>query len=339
MQIDENAIFNAILAEGAGPAATEEASRLAEEWIQQCLAEDLKYKVLAVETGFYIQLDSKTFVIGVEDRISEDGDGIFGSEWKTTKGATKFWTEDKWLEEITRAHQVSTYASALKYGTFCFKATPTTFACQDRMNVPFPRILVRAISKSDPPVLWPGPEGAMLSFSDEDIEATLNAYRNAAAQIRTLRRGGLLPWQYPGKQCVRFGSHDCPSLDPSDRKSCLGSNVHGLIREQDLAPALRIFTPERVAQMKFRDFPLFDTSDPASKNVMNVLKNLVDVSDEEVVILSASQLETFYTCAEQYRQISYHIGGKENSSATDTGGVFHAAVAEVGRQVMEAQKK
>lgn len=306
IELDEAAIFHAIEQEDASASAKEEAAQLVDCWTQETLAEDLKYPVLAVEAGFYIQLPNKVFVIGVLDKIAQDDEGVFGCEWKTVAAESRFWNEDKWFEEISRGHQLSTYAAALQYGTFVGNIPPLHKNAFQQMSSP--RILVRAISKSSPPVIWPGPAGALVTVDDKRIDATFAAYQNAAEAIRAMKGTGQVPWQLPGYICTKYLKYPCPHYD---------------VCHEYRQPQGQVSAASRLS--------------PGSQKVLDYLIGQ-GMIDDDTIVLSTSTLADWMDCPEKWRQNALPGAEDDRSNATDIGGVFHAAIAEVGRQLMRRRK-
>src|SRR5690242_8403143 len=113
-------LIEAALETGAAPLAIEEGTGLAEAWIERGVGAD--WTIAAVECGFVLWLEERTVIVGVQDLLTRDDRGILGNEWKTTKEASKWWNEDKWLESITEGSQIAIYALALQSGTYYPKA-------------------------------------------------------------------------------------------------------------------------------------------------------------------------------------------------------------------------
>jgi len=74
-------------------------------------------------------------------------------------------------------------------------------------------------------------------------------------------------------------------------------------------------------------------SDPGF--VVPRLLNL-DRQDPELVVLSASALDSFYWCAEKGRR-DYDHGHREEDFNLDTGTVLHTGLKEIYRQMKEGQ--
>jgi hypothetical protein len=310
MQIDNDAsdaIFNAILASDAPPSAKEFASELVDVWVNEAVPEDAANSVtVGVECGFWIRLDQTTFIVGAADRIAEDDDGIFAQEHKSTAKRSSYWNAEKWYDEISRAHQVATYASALRSGTWLI---PTETVTEDgatlrsfdlrNFRVAEPRILVRAVSKGRPPELWPTAKGAFITINERRMEATLAAYRVVAEQIRAARRLTLTPWSLPGRQCVRFNKYKCRFYE-----SC---------HKYEVAETSAVRVGVNLS--------------PGSSAVLDYLIacNVIDVRDVNVVILSASTFGTWQQCAEEYRRDASGAKEEENENL-QIGSVLHNAL-------------
>jgi hypothetical protein len=307
--LDEAKIINEIIAAGVSPVSAEHGGELVEAWINKFYVEDIKIDTMAVEMGFVLWPDANTLVIGVMDRVARDADGILGSEWKSTSGS-KWWTEEKWLKEISNGSQLATYAWALKEGLFLERnplgGEPTVY----NFNVDNPRIMVRAAVKSRPCDFWPhNPKDGLFRFDNESIEFTKNAYRNMAEQIRALRKTRLYPWQLTGKQCFNF-NRTCGFFETCSTHS------HP------------IETPKTI----------FDPHDPAAKLALAFVDARL-LANPELVILSASQYANAASCKEKYRLVSGAIGEKENDIALETGSALHAGLGEYYRQLKEALPK
>ena len=271
------------------------------------MTRDARDKTFAVELGFHVWLDEQTLVIGVQDRIAEDKDGYYGCEWKTAKEPKKnrngedsaWWNERVWENELTNGPQLAIYALAQNRGTF-FRRDGTAF----HLGVSSPRIYVRAVVKSVPCVFW---GDKMVSFSEAQLENTVQGLLTKAETIRRLRRYSHVPWQLPGKQCFAF-NRECGLFE----KWC-GKGLH----------------PTTVTSVRF------DPGDPAATLALPHLPASV-WTREDLVILSASSYTTASDCLEKYRIISGALtgGGKDSSLELDTGTVLHAGVAEAYRQLM-----
>ncbi len=298
LELDSQKLIDAAMEAECSPLATEEGTGLAEAWIER--GTGLEWEIVAVECGFVFWLDEKTVIVGVQDLLTRDEVGILGNEWKTTKEASKWWNEDKWLEGISEGSQIAIYALALQNGTYYPKVgKPSTPAVTD------PRIRVKAISKSTPPCIWPRREDdGIITFSPARLEAQRQALLSEAESIRARRRKVGLEgtWRVPGTWCTNMFRRVCE------------------------------FHEDCVSQRKVTPITAFDTSDPAFKLAIPH----IDKIDNDLVILSASSYAKSCECAEAYRR-GLAREGKESSIALDTGSVFHNVVASYYRQLQAYQ--
>ena len=291
----------AILNAGVSAVAKEEGSLLVDHWITHNQA-DASWKIFSVEAGFVLWLDNLTAIIGAQDCICEEGGRIIGGEWKTSKEKDKYWNENAWLESISDGSQIAIYALALREGTY-YEEGREPFT--PRVSVP--RIRVRAISKSNPPELWPtDPSKGIISFSDIELENVRNALLSKAAGIRGMKRAGVIPWQLPGIWCTNMFRRQCEHYSDCTQQIY---PVTGRSR--------------------------FDPNDPAAKLALPHINN----DDPELVILSASSYGTASECAEKYRRnaLTDH-GRKEESLALDLGTVLHAGVAAWYKEIRSDQQ-
>lgn len=293
--IDTQQIVDAILASGVGPLACETGANLVDSYVDKFWSQDSKTEIVAVECGWSIALDPDTYLIGVMDLIAKDDQGIFGRELKTTKEPSRWWSEEKWLEDIKQGHQIALYALALNRGTFYEEGqAPARFdvACPVRMNV-------RAAVKSNPPQFWPkDEEDGWQSFEEKDFTAIINAFRVKAENIRSARRLNIVPWQLQGKQCVAF-NRDC--------------EYSKICRTRSSPPIVSSF----------------DGEDPAAKLVLPHIK-----ATENTVILSASAYSDYSRCLELGR-LNAQADGKRDDQALQIGSAFHAGAAQVHRTLRE----
>jgi len=231
-------------------------------------------------------------------------EGIVGNEWKTTKEQTKWWNEDKWLESITDGSQIAVYALALQSGTYYPKHGGRVIPA-----VGEPRIRVRAISKSNPPVVWPRDESdGIITFSPERLNATKQALLSAADSIRVRRkRTGV--WGLPGIHCTNQFKRLC--------------EFHQDCTEQ--VQAETVWGEDSLGK-----------TDPARTLAIPHIGE--KVNNPELVILSASSFQSAQECVEKYRRSLVAEDG-ESSMALDTGSVFHSVVAESYRQIQESLKR
>ena len=325
--IDDSRIFSAILASGVtSPKAIETGSELVDSWTSSCANVDRRYRTIALEQGFFITLDPLAFVVGAVDKIAVESEchcesevcrcdkSPFVFEMKTTAAGSRGWTAEKWLGELASLHQVGTYGAALKFGTFIERDENERVIGKKRYGVTNPRVLARAVSKSKPPQIWPDANGAWIDIDEGRINATINAYRNAAAAIRGQRYTGLVPWQLPGKHCIK--SYGTKEFRCERWKGC---------REEGRYPA-----EEKWAELIKRGIS------PGSQTVVDYLLKSgripLDADPRNVVILSASSYTDYAQCPEKWRQRRL-AGDSEESEALDIGTVFHCAVLEYSQQM------
>lgn len=303
MQIDESRILAAIGGLEVSAQAREDGSELIDTWANTCLEYDAAHQTLAVEAGFYIELDPQTFVVGVIDRLAQDGEGVFACEWKTTKHQTKTWGPEEWFAEIERGHQLSTYALGLQAGTFI-----------DGINFERPsecRVYVRAVSKSRPPVIWYAPENKSVVVSEARLNATRAAYTNAARSIRAMNGGGGVPWQLPGYHCTKFIKYRCPFWDTCHEYRQPKQGALGLSAQQLSPGSLKVV-----------------------EHLKQVGKIRVD-NQGQVLVLSSSTLDVWNQCPERWRQMVVTGELEEKNDNLQIGNVFHTGAAEIYRMMME----
>ena len=298
MTIDTERITEAIISTGVSPLALEEGAQLVQHWIDD--ESGFEDEIIAVEVGFSIQIDSLTWVIGVQDLICADARGIYGREHKTTKEPSRWWNEKKWLESIKSGPQIAVYALALNRGVFYENGSPFVLG----VTTPV-REYVRAVVKSSTPQFWPTEKtDSWQEFDDLSLSRVVDAFRVKAEGIRAARRSGLVPWQLPGRQCNDF-NRLCSYYD-----ECTGGRL-----------------PASASG--------FDASDPAASLALPFLPDAALGPD--AVILSASSYATYTRCMELGRRDAMS-GNKEESMALAVGTVFHAGAAEFFRQKRESQK-
>lgn len=63
-----------------------------------------------------------------------------------------------------------------------------------------------------------------------------------------------------------------------------------------------------------------------------------DLDDPELVVLSASSYGDWLWCPERFRLLMGDYGKAEESFELMVGSCYHKGVAEIGRQLMEAQR-
>ncbi len=286
---DWAAVVDAILGtDGASPEAKEEAASLVEAWAAHYFELDRQERTLAVEVGFHVQLDPHTYVIGIVDRLSVAPDGsLIVNEWKTTKPESRWWTEAEWLSRITASIQLPTYVLALTHGKLVIKEGLRPFTITGSTETP--KVRVRAITKSSPPAFWPRLNHKLYTYEADALLATTNAYLNAAAGIRELRKvkrhlgadglrvGPIVrtePWQAMGQWCRSY-NRDCEFLH-----ECRSYNF-----PHEAPPVWREHERDNERTLMARFGLTFG-----------------QVSHPQTVILSQSSYDTWATCAEKYRR-------------------------------------
>src|SRR5271165_767474 len=154
-------IVDAIIASGVPGGAAEAGARLAEAFAMDMPSRpDSAWRTIAVESPWFIRLEEKTVVVGVQDRLAEAVPNgiVWGCEWKSRKAPKikkdgqpyKGDTEEDWLAEISGGPQLRIYALAQQAGTYV-REDGGTFT----LSSPSPHLLVRAVVKSTPEVVWP----------------------------------------------------------------------------------------------------------------------------------------------------------------------------------------
>lgn len=295
---------------------------------------DRQFLTLATELPFFFFPDKFTVVVGAQDRLAFDGDcvmrkepGIIGCEWKSTKGKTRYWNEEKWLQSIEKGHQIAIYALAQHEGFF---VVPDDTVESERLQkygnvvVPFlgcpfvlwqpkvknPFVMVRAITKENPPQIWPSEGQQGFEFSQVQLKKTRDALIAKAAGIRAMRMSGAIPWQLRGIHCENRFSHTlCQYHDSYCAKN------------KPAAP-----TPEGVWGVEVTDPAR--SAFPAAEAMLRV-----KLDDPRVVILSASSYSEETDCNEKYRLIG--IETKENfyQDELNKGTGLHAALKVYYREM------
>lgn len=308
MNIDRNKIIEALVKCDVGPVAKEAAGPLIDAWLERLPTfEDTAWPTLAVETGWYLRLDPKTLIVGQCDRLMRDPDGnLVLGEWKTrrevkiTKAGVPYKgdTEQDWLEEIAGGPQLSVYALALRDGWF--PGLGEDIWC--KYSAIEPRVLVRAVTKNQPPLIWPTRQtDGIFTFPPAALDATRNALLVKAAQVRAARATGLVPYQLRGFHCRSYG-RVCGYYD-----DCTNNRF---------PPAGNV---------------AWHPTDPGFE-VPRLLG--LDATDPDLVILSQSSYQTLSTCAEKYRRSYGGHGDNEESFELQVGTAFHAAIAALYVQMM-----
>ena len=309
-------IIESIVNAPIAPSAKEIAGELVDAWIEENGEFDSQYETLAVESPWYLWLDSHTLLVGVMDRIARDEQTIFGCEWKTTAepkknkdGSDSAWhNEEKWLEDISTGTQLAIYGLAMREGTFVL---PDRKWQPKLLN---PRIMVRAAVKSSPVIFWPtNREDGVFQFPDVYLDKVSRALLSKAAQIRAAREAKHIPWALPGNHCTNRFRRLCPYHE----EYCIkGKNPFD------------------------RPRTVFDESDPGFAGVKAAFEGCTkdEINDPYIVIFSASSFDTAQQCPERYRLL---VGGyiqKEPDANLDIGSGLHIGVASYYRQGMRTTK-
>lgn len=300
---DNEKITEAIVNLEVSALAREAGANLVDSWIAHN-TDDQKLKIVGVECGWALQLAPETWAIGVMDLVAEDDNGIFGFEFKTTKEPSKWWNEEKWLSSITNGPQLGIYSCALAEATF-YEKHEDGRVIVFKPSVSSPRIRVRAAVKTAVPRFWPSNAAdGLVTFSEEAMQATKNAFIVKANAIRQARKSGLVPWQLPGPHCTTF-NRQCGYWDDCTEH-----------RHQPLAITSG-----------------FDGSDPAATLALPHITRTPDT-----IVLSASAYSTYSECLEKGRLDSM-TENKEESLALDTGTTLHAGLACYHKQLRDYQQE
>jgi hypothetical protein len=306
-------VTQAIVDSGIGPVAAEEGARLVAAFIDAAPRfPDTGWKTLAVEVPWYMMLRPKTLVVGVMDRIPIDPDGnIWGCEWKSrkeprmTKAGVPYKgdSEQDWLAEISSGQQVRIYALAMRRAHFVWEDKLSSTLWD---GAQLPRLIVRAVVKAVPAYVWPTrPEDGQFTFPEPYLDATEAALVNAAEAIRAARKTGLVPHSLLGLHCINKYNRLCDFHEPFCSKG--------------LHPIGETWTSP-------------NSTDPGWKAIE---ASGADLSDPDVVVLSASSYGTWAQCPEQYRILVAGLGAPQESMALDVGTGLHSGVAQFFREQKE----
>lgn len=306
--MDMTRITDAILAVEAGPLAKEDGARLVEAFIEDMPRRpDTAWKTIGVECVWYMQLAPKTIAVGACDRMSQDDNGqCWFSEFKSKKPPRikkdgqpyQGDTEYDWIAEIGAGPQLRIYALAQQLATFV--DGDRTF----QILAPVPHILVRAVNKSTPAVVWPTQaDGGRFAFPQPYLDATKTALLNMAEQVRAARRIGS-PWAVPSLHCINKYNRLC-----AFHAEFCGKGIH----------------PNGLQA----------TTDKSTDPGWQALKQLnIDLADPEVVIVSASSYANWLQCPEQYRLLVENVAQGDESMALETGSCMHAGIASAYRELV-----
>lgn len=301
--IDRERVTKAVLETECSPLALEEGAGLVQAWIDR-YEEDKDDEILAVECGWSVRLDERTWAVGVMDMVAKNEKGVYAAEWKSTRAPSRYWGEEKWLESIRSGPQIAVYALALSQGTFTSREGG--IVNWDVFTVKPPvRIRVRACVKTAVPDFWPvNPVDGWCEFGPEALDAVAAGFRARAEQVRASRRLGLVPWQLTGDHCTKW-NRQCEYY-------------------------------EECREYRYPEIAVgFDISDPAARLALPYLPD--EATRQDAVILSASAYSDYSRCMELGRRKSQG-GGKEESLALETGTVLHAGIGEFYRQIRDEQR-
>jgi len=311
--INRDKLTQAILDADVSGMAKEEGSRLVEAWLEKLPTfPEAEWLVKFVEAPFFIQLQPKTYIVGQLDACfnagSEvDGDQFVLGEWKSRrapklkKDGTNYQGDDRegWLEEITNGPQLGVYALAGREGTF-LPQNPNSVELGQTLATAFhlaePHILVRAAVKSNPVELWEG----QFTFPGAMLDVVKQALLSEAEGIRARRKAGFVPFTIPGIHCTNMYRRTC-----EHHEDCLKRIVPPL-EPQDWHPTDPGFVVPRLLGL--------------------------DRKDPDLVVLSASALDSNYWCAEKGRR-DYDHGHREEDFNLSVGTVLHTGLREIYSQL------
>lgn len=300
-QIDRGKVSQALIDAPIGGPAREEAARLVEGWLEGLESfPEANWRVVAVESPFFIQLAPKILVVGQMDAIFQDEKGFIQGEWKSRKAPRlkrdglpyQGDTEQDWLEEIVAGPQLSVYALAGREGCFLYSNNHPRLSQQE------PRVMVRAAIKSNPVAIWPTkPEEGIFAFPEGVLNATREGILSMASAIRAQRRAGHIPFQLMGYHCKQW-NRECEFLSPFCRP-----HLHPSQEPLSWHP-----------------------TDPG----FEVCKRLsLDIHDPDMVVISQSAIQTYMACAEKYRILYNGHSIEIPSFELETGVGFHAALGAI----------
>jgi hypothetical protein len=316
--IDRDKVSAALIACEIGGPAKEEASRLVDGWLEALPTfPEVAWKKVFVECPFYIQLDERFYVVGQMDGVFDDGSGIVLAEWKSRrapklkKDGTNYLGEDEegWLTDISNGPQLGVYALAGREGKFLdVVARVHGKGAELELNVPEPRILVRAAIKSNPVEIWPSDyRKGLFTFPGKLLDTVRAALMSEAVSIRARRKLGMVPYSVPGLQCTNMYHRTCEYLETVCRPK--------------LTPPAEPMAWRHPA----------DTAPDPGFDVTGILG--LDIHDPELVVLSASALVDNYQCAEKAR-IDYggYFAKAGDQFELNVGTGLHRGLAAIYRQ-------
>ena len=306
--LDTEAIGKAILAAPIVDSAKEPAAALCEAWIARFGPTDSQWRVVAAESPWWMWLTPKTLVVGMQDVIYADSQGIAGGEWKSKrpprirKDGQPYQgdTEQDWVRGLVNSAQCKIYALAMREGSY---VKPVSVGDRAAMKAA-PRIRVRAANKSTPPTLWPAEDDALFEYSAEMLDLVRDILTTKADSIRSMRRVHPdRPWGLSGIHCTNRFGRECEYL-------------HHFCAEMKVPP---------YGSAKF------DTNDPGWLAVKHAD---ADLSDPELVIFSASSFESAQWCDERYHLLTTGTLEKQSDINLDIGTGMHTGLAVYYTQLM-----
>jgi len=300
--IDAEKITASILAvaeeKKLSPLATQQGAGLVEAWVGRWAEQDAaSLNVDEVEFPFAVWIDQGTLLVGVQDVIGTDADGPLSCEWKSTKEPQK----NKDGSDSAWWNE-DVWIDQLLNGVQlpCYAVA----ACSEN-----PRIMVRAIVKSMPPRFWPSKGTGIYSFPNELVTLTRSVLVARAAAIRAARKTQNVPWALPGIHCTNKFRKLCPYYE-------------------DVCKPHQNPPPQARTQ--------FDKDDPGYAGIKKAGLD-PDELPEDLVIFSASSLDTSQQCLERYRLLTSGLYKKDSDYEQQIGTALHAGLAEVYRQQREGQ--
>lgn len=175
------------------------------------------------------------------------------------------------------------------------------------LSSPGARILVRAGLKSTPVSFWPTQsEKGIYSFTSEYLAHVRRALLNKAAQIRAARSIGQ-PFQLTGTHCTNKYRRVCEFKHLCEK---------GQFAELDR---------------------FFDLNNPAYLGAMDAINRTTQWNTKDLVVLSASSYQDASWCLQRHEYLLTDLVPKRDDVALEIGICYHAALAEIYRQIKESQ--
>src|SRR3990172_2451830 len=298
--IDSERVTAAILSvaeqQKLSPLAATSGAALVEAWVEQWAERDnAMFNVDEVESVFAVWIDTGTLLVGVRDVVGSDADGPLSCEWKSTKEPQK----NKDGSDSAWWNE-DTWLDSLLNGVQlpCYAVA----ACSEN-----PRIMVRAILKSTPPQFWPSKGSGIYQFPNELVTLTRSVLVVRAAAIRAARKTQNVPWALPGLHCTNKYRRVCPYYETVCKPHT---------------------NPPAQARAGF------DKDDPGYAGIKKAGLD-PDELPLELVIFSASSLDTSQQCLERYRLLTSCFYKKDSDYELQVGTALHAGLANVYQQIRE----